>query len=136
MVRAGRRDLPRVRDHHGAAERVRHAVERLDRQRPHRVGHDGIAHEPDGEREQHQRHAVPVSDPRDYPPGTEEYRYLAAERLHALRQALQRFDPRQVAAVVFRGHVFDVPVTARRERTIKKKKKQQVNRYQISRSAV
>lgn len=88
MVRTGRRDLPGVRDHHGAAQRVRHAIQRFYCQCPDRVGHGGIADEPDGERTQHQRHAVPMADSRNYPPGTEKNWNLAGERLYALRQAL------------------------------------------------
>lgn len=109
VVGARRRDRSRVRDGHGAAQRVRHAVEGLDRQHPNGVCYVRVEKQPDRGGEQHQRHAVFVPDLVDYPSGTKEYRHFAAERLHSLRQPFQRFDPPQFVALVLGRDVFHVP---------------------------
>jgi len=83
-----RRDDSGVRDQNGVTQTERDAVDELHRQYPHGVGDHRIQVKPDGEREQAQGHAMPVTDAFDEPTGKEQKRHLAADALYSDGQAL------------------------------------------------
>lgn len=94
---------------HDVGQPERDAVDQFDGQYPNRVGYDRIQVKPDGEREQAQRHAVPVANALDDVAGEEHERHLAADALDPDGQPLQRLYPRPFFGLVRRSHVLHVP---------------------------